>query len=448
MLVTQPADAGRKKSAEPDLNAVAHHLLGASLTTDGAWDKLEELCDDIGHRISGSPALERAVDWGAERMDEDGLKVTKEEVLVPRWIRGTQRATLLDPVEQPLRILTLGGSEPTPKGGLTAPVVVLDDFEQLDSVDVKGKIVLWDVPFTTYGPTVQYRTRGASKAGAHGAVASLVRSVTPSSLDTPHTGAMRYADDDEARIPTAAVTVETATQIRRLTERHDTIRMSLELTPRFEDDAVSHNVVGEIVGREAPDEIIVMGCHLDSWDVGQGAQDDGAGCVAVMQAGALLAALPTAPRRTVRVVLFTNEENGLRGGTAYAEAHADENHIAAMEADTGAGTPQGLRVDARGDDGPDEARAKAAIAKLDVLRGWLEPLEATNLTPSFSGADIGPLVSTGVLGFGLQQDTTGYWPIHHTEADTLEKVDPQSLRRMVATMALTAWYLAEAPEPL
>jgi carboxypeptidase Q len=203
------------------------------------------------------------------------------------------------------------------------------------------------------------------------------------------------------------------------------------------------------VGRSAPEQIVLLGCHLDSWDVGQGAQDDGGGCSIVMEAVRLIGTLPVPPRRTVRVVLFTNEENGLRGATAYAEAHAGEHHVAALESDTGTGYASGFRVDVRHEDPQEQARRQEAVlAGLAPVLPYLAPLDADTLRLNYGGADIGPLVKTGVVGFGVDHDTTGYWPIHHTDADTVDKVDPAALRQALAATAVLAYALAESPEPL
>lgn len=453
-LLLLPTDAIAKKGKRglqaPDIDDVGAQLLGRALTSDEAWDKLEELCDDIGHRLSGTPQLEAAVEWGAARMAGDGLEVHTEEVQVPHWVRGKEKLTLLGDVDRELDVLALGRSVGTPVGGIEGDVIVVDSWEHLESLgkEVQGKIVVYDVPFTTYGETVQYRGGGAVEAAKHGAIAALVRSVTPESLDTPHTGAMRPYQEGVPEIPAAAITVEAAAQFRRMQDREITPRVRLELGAKMLDDRPSHNVIGEVKGREKPDQVVILACHLDSWDVGQGAQDDGAGCVAAMEAGRLIGELGVAPRRTVRVVLYTNEENGLMGGKTYAEVHGDEPIVAALEMDTGAGQPFGWRVDVRRESEEEAASLQQeAIEALAPVQRLLSNIGADQLIPRFSGADIGPLVERGVLGLGLQQDTTGYWPIHHTEADTLDKIDPEMLRRNVATMAVTAWWLAEVETP-
>jgi carboxypeptidase Q len=348
-------------------------------------------------------------------------------------------------------MLGLGNSIGTPPGGIEADVVVVGSFDELTALGdaVLGKIVLFDVPFTTYGATVQYRSRGADAASRQGAVAALVRSVTPVSLSTPHTGAMRYSGDEGTHpLPAAAVSVEDAGRMRRLQERGTTPRVRLEMSGKMDGEAPSANVVGEVRGRTKPHEIVVLGCHLDSWDVGTGAQDDGAGCVVAMEAARLISTLDRKPARTIRVVLYTNEENGLKGAAAYATDHADEleHHVAAIESDTGAGRPLGYRVHIKAPETEEDAPTAEQIRALAVLNSLvplLEPLGATATELNSAGADMGPLISAGVPGLGMRHDMTGYWPIHHTEADTVDKIDEILLRKNVASMAVVAYALAD-----
>ncbi len=452
-LLLIPGPAHARKKATPAPVAAPAQLIGEALTSEVSWLRLEHLCDRIGHRLSGSPALDQAIAWAQDAMNQDALaNVRAEPVTVPVWVRGHERLTQLSPREQELDVLALGGSVGTPEGGVEADVLVVSSFDELDALpdaEIAGRIVLFDVPFTTYGATVQYRGHGASAAARRGAVAALVRSVTPVSLDTPHTGNMEY-DEDAPRIPAAAVTVEAASRMHRLQEAGAPARVRLELGSHDAGTAPSANVVGEVMGRELPDEIVVVGCHLDSWDVGQGAQDDGGGCVSALEVGRLIARLPQAPRRTVRIVLFTNEENGLAGGRAYAQAHAGERHVAAIESDTGTGAAAGFSLDVRRT-GPeagrysdqDEAAYEVLVEQLQAVRPLLAPLQADGFRQSYAGSDIAPLIATGTPGFGVDHDTTGYWPIHHTEADTLDKIDPIVFRRNAAAMAVLTWWLAE-----
>ncbi len=453
-LLAGSVEAGKPSATQaPSIEEGAAILLGRALSSPEAWNDLAYLCDHVGHRLTGSPGLGKAVAWGAETMREDGLEVSLEPVMVPSWIRGEEHVRMLAPVERELNVLTLGGSVGTDDDGLEGEVMVVGSFEELEARadEVPGKVVLFDDPWRDYGQAVQYRGHGASRAAEHGGIAALVRSPTPVSLGTPHTGGMRY-DDGIERVPAVAVTTEDASWMRRLVEGGETVRVSMRLGAHDAPDVLSHNPVGELRGREHPEQVVVLGCHLDSWDVGQGAQDDGAGCVAAMQAGRLLASLPVAPRRSVRVVLFVNEELGLSGGKAYAKAHADElgDIVAAIEADTGAGQPLGFRVDLRdpATGERDEARTQAVIEALQPWMDSLAPVGAQSLEASWSGADISPMVKQGVPGFGLKHDTSGYWPIHHTVADTLDKIEPDLLARNVAAMTLMAWILAETPERL
>jgi hypothetical protein len=381
-------------------------------------------------------------------------------------VRGEEHAAALAPVEKSLSILGLGGSVGTPPEGVTGDVVVARSFDELAALGeakVKGRIVLFDVPFTTYGDTVKYRGGGASAAAKLGAAAVLVRSVGPISYDTPHTGALSYRPD-APKIPAASITIEDSTWIARLGARGETVRVRLAMGAHTLPDAPSANVVGEVRGREKPDEVVLLGAHLDSWDVGQGAQDDGVGVAIVTEAARLIAKLDARPKRTVRVVLFTNEENGLRGGKAYREAHRAElgHFVAAVETDSGNGRVKGFQVDARLPE-PDAAQSASGapptvsperrqaqririvggLAHVARLVGPLEPLGATAVTGGHAGADIDALVGDGVLGIGVNHDTTHYWDVHHTRADTFEKIDLAALRHNVAAVTSLAFQLAD-----
>lgn len=423
----------------------ARRLIEAAATTKPtAWDRLAELTDTFGHRLSGSASLEAALRWGAEQMRADGLEnVRLEPVMVPRWVRGRESAELVAPLHGELALLGLGNSVGTPPEGIEADVAVVtsfDDLERLGRSGVEGRIVLYDVPYTRYGETVEYRSSGASRAAALGARAVLLRSVGPIGLRTPHTGALRYADD-APRIPAAAVTVEDAQRLRRLHERGQKPRVRLRMEARFEADAPSANLVGEIVGRESPHEVVLVGGHIDSWDVGTGAMDDGAGCVMTWQALALVKRLGLRPRRTLRVVLFTNEENGLRGGLAYRDAHLAElaDHVAALESDSGGFRPLGF-----GFSGGDAARATVR-----AVAGLLEPLHATRVKGEGGGADIGPLARAGGVPT-LSLDVAGerYFVYHHTPADTLERLEPEHLAQGAAAVAVMGYVLADLEQRL
>ncbi|MCW5801270.1 MAG: M20/M25/M40 family metallo-hydrolase [Deltaproteobacteria bacterium] len=419
----------------------------------GAWAKLAQLADQIGHRLSGSPELDRAIAWAVQAMKSDGHDVRTEPVMVPHWVRGVEEGAVVAPVVRTLKLIGLGGTVPTPKGGITAPVVVVRSWDELEaSADrVKGAIVLYDVAMPAwtedkgsgYGDVAPFRTRGPSRAAKLGAAAVLMRSVTARSLRSPHTGALSY-DPALPKIPAAAVTVEDAEQIARLAAAGPvTVRLRLESQQL--PDAPSANVLGELRGRELPDEVVVIGAHLDSWDVGQGAHDDGAGCVTMMQALTVLRRLGLQPRRTIRVVLFTNEENGLRGGRAYAETHRDElgKTVLAVEADAGGFPPRGFSLEAKPEVAP---RALARLQQIvSLYRPGLGPLHAR---AGHGGADISPMVPAGVPTVGLEVDGRLYFDYHHSEADTLDKVDPVHLADDVAAVAVLAFVAADLPERL
>jgi Zn-dependent M28 family amino/carboxypeptidase len=385
-------------------------------------------------------------------MKDDGHDARTEPVMVPRWVRGVERAAITAPVERPLVVLGLGGSVATPKGGLTAPVVVVRSWAELDqkAAQVKGAIVLYDVALPAwdaekgsgYGEVAQFRSRGPSRAAQHGAVGVLMRSVTAHSLRTPHTGALRY-DPAHPKVPAAAITIEDSQLIARLAEAGPvTVRMQLESQDLGE--APSANVIGELRGRERPDEIVVIGAHIDSWDVGQGAHDDGAGCVQMMQALTTLRRLGLVPRRTIRVVLFTNEENGLRGARAYAEAHAAElpRTVLALEADSGGFAPRGFSVELKPELAP------RVLPRITQIASLLRSVGPIKVTAGHSGADLTPLIPAGVLGVGLVTHGSHYFDYHHTEADTLDKVDPAQLADGVAAAAVLAYVVADLPDRL
>ena len=422
----------------------AARIVGAALTDDTAYRRLAYLSDRIGNRLSGSAQLEEAIRWALAEMRRDGLdNVRAERVLVPHWVRGEESAELVEPVRRRLSMLGLGNSVGTPPEGITAEALVVHSFDELDALGerVRGRMVVYNVPFTTYGETVQYRGAGASRAAKYGAVAALIRSVGPISLQTPHTGALRYADD-QPKIPAAALTIEGVETLDRMQARGERIQLRLKMDAKFLPDAESANVVAELKGRERPDEIVVVGGHLDSWDVGTGSTDDGGGCLAAWEAVRLLKTLGLRPRRTIRVVLFTNEENGVRGGNGYRDAHRDElpKHLLAIESDNGVSRPQGFAL-------AKEAKplVRATIREIATL---LAGIKADRVADDGGETDIGPIMREGVPGMGLSVDTSHYFDIHHTEADTMDKIDPHHLALCVATMAVMAYVVADMPARL
>ncbi len=435
-LAAQPANAIPAKYRETANRIIA----AAQADSAGAWNRIAELTDRFGHRLSGSEALEAAIAWTAVTMRADGLdNVRTEKVMVPHWVRGEESLALVSPRRQLMPMLGLGGSIATPAGGITADVMVVASFEELSAraSEARGKIVLYDAEWQSYGYNGAFRRQGAIAAAKAGAVASLARSAGPYSMRTPHTGNMSY-EDGVTQIPHASVTAEDALMMRRMIERGETVRVTLRMNARTLPDAPSANVMGELRGREKPEEIVVMGGHIDSWDVGQGAMDDAGGVVVAWEAIRLLKKLGLTPRRTIRVVGWTNEENGGRGGAAYRDMHQEETHQLAIESDGGVFSPLGF-----GFSGSDDARTI-----VEAMGSLLTPINAGTIGPSGGGADIGPLMETGVPGMGLNVDGTRYFWFHHTDADTPDKLDPAEVQRCVAVMAVMAYIAADLEQSL
>ena len=420
-------------------SSTATQILDAARTDNGAYEKLVYLCDRIGNRLSGSPGLDKAISWAKAEMTRDGLvNVSTPTVKVPHWVRGQESASITAPIERPLTMLGLGGSVGTGRGPVTAEVVVAHDFnelERLGKAKVEGKIVLFNMPWEGYGRTVQYRGRGSSAVAKLGGVAMLIRSVTGLSLQSPHTGALNY-EAGVTQIPAAAITVEDAQLIDRLTARGETVKVRLQMSARTLPDAESANVIGEVLGSEKPEEVVVIGGHIDSWDVGQGAQDDGSGIVTAMQAAALIKKLGLKPKRTIRVVLFTNEENGGAGGRAYREmvGAGIKNHVAAIEMDGGAEKLSGYGMD------------KRILDRFQGVAKLLAQVGADKFTEGGGGADIGPLLKDGVPGLSPHTAGGHYFDWHHTQSDTVDKIKPEELREHVGAMAVMAFILADMPE--
>jgi len=421
--------------------ATADKLIDAALADTEGYNRLAYLCYRIGHRLSGSPGLEKAIAWSVETMKAAGLSnVRVIPAKVPHWVRGAESARMLTPLDRPLHMLGLGMSIGTPPGGITADVVAVSTFDELAKLGrtkIQGKIVLYNEEYRGYGPTRVYRATGAARAAEFGAVAALVRSATPLAMQIPHTGEMNY-DERQPKIPAAALSPEDAMMMARLVGDGVPVKVHLEMGAQLLPDADSGNVIGEIPGREHPEEVVVMGGHIDSWDVGQGAQDDGAAIIASLQAVALMKKLGLQPRRTIRVAFWVNEENGGRGGVAYREFVGDKigNHVAAIEMDGGAEAPRGFGagVDA------------ASMAMLQQIGKLLERVGAGEITGGGGGADIAPLLRDGVPGLGERTVGTRYFDWHHTEADTLDKVDPEDFRKNVAALAVMGYVLADMPE--
>ncbi len=400
------------------------------------------MCDTFGPRFTGSTNLESAIDWCLAEMKLDGFQnVRGEEVTVPRWVRGNESAELLLPRRRVLPMLGLGGSVGTPAEGIIADVLVVTGFDDLKqrAAEAKGKIVLFNVPFTEYRETVIVRTQGAIHAAQAGAVASLIRSVGPFSMQTPHTGGMSYADGIK-KIPHVALSLEDANMLSRMAIRGEPIRVRLKMEARTLVDGVSRNVIAEIPGTEKPEEIVIVSGHIDSWDVGQGAMDDGGGCLAAWEAARLILKLGLRPRRTVRVVLWTNEENGMRGARQYAKRHkaALAKHTLAIESDAGVFQPTGFGFLGSG-------------RGMEIIQGvakLLDPIGAAGIAKGCRGADVLKLVSGGVPVMHLEVDREKYFWFHHTDADTIDKLDLGEFNSCVAAMAVMAYVIADLPETL
>jgi len=438
----------------------ADKLIAAALSDQEGLQRLQYLCDRIGNRLSGSASLERAITWAADEMKKAGLEnVQTPAVKVPHWIRGKESAVMLAPVEKPLTMIGLGMSVGTPKDGVAADVVVADDFDQLTALgrdNVAGKIVLFNPEWKGYGQTVQYRTSGASRAAQLGAVAVLVRSMTGHSLQTPHTGAMIYAEG-VVKIPAAALSVEDAAMIERLVRSGVPVRVRLSMEAHQAADADSHNVIGEIRGREKPDEVVVLGGHIDSWDIGQGANDDGSGIIATLQAVALIKKLGLQPRRTIRVVFWVNEENGTAGGRAYRAMLGDamSKHVAAIEMDGGAEKPLGFGFGSGGQERAGTRRrtrnpapSAAAFARVVEIGKLLQGIGGGVISPGGDEADTAPLLAEGVPGLAVRTVGTHYFDWHHTDADSFDKIVPREFQENVAALAVMTYVLADMPETL
>ena len=434
-------------------------LQRAALNSDYAYRQVAHLSNNIGPRLSGSAQAAKAVEYVAAALKALGCEVRLEKVMVPHWVRGEETGALLqfpgqaEGTTQKIILCALGASVPTPADGITAHVVVAKNFDELKSLGrdkVAGKIVLFNHPFDkqmaaqghggdAYGEAVVYRSDGASAAARLGAVAALIRSVGGAEYRLPHTGQMKYADD-APRIPAGAVTAEDADLIASLV-RQGPVQMRLVLTPQQLPDVESYNVIADIKGSEHPEQIVIVSGHLDSWDLGTGAIDDGAGVAVSMETANLVRKLHLKPKRTIRVIAWMNEENGLMGSKAYAKDHEAEmqNHFAAIETDGGAGHPVGLYLKAKS-----EVKAMLAPVAAILQESGAGALKLTE----HAGADIEPLDKAGVPTFAPIQDNRFYFNYHHTAADTLDKIVPKELAETSAVVAVTAYALANAEQPL
>jgi len=437
------AGAKSTRSSAPALDPADAALRDQALASDLAFQLVASLTNEVGARPAGSAGNARAVEWGVATMKRLGFdEVHTEPVTVPHWVRGENSGEIMAPWPHAAALTALGGSVGTPEEGITAEVVAfptLEAFQSADDEKVRGKIVFLDRHMERtrdgrgYGETVPIRRDGPAVGGSKGALAVLIRSVATGSHRLPHTGATRYGD--APKIPAAALSVPDADLLAAEVASGQPVRFHLKLTSRTLPDETSANVIGEVRGSTHPEEIVLLGAHLDSWDLGTGAIDDGAGCAIVLATAKLLAGLPHRPARTLRVVLFANEEFGLSGGRAYAKAHEAElgKHVLGMEADLGSGRVWGVR-------------AATSPAGTDLLKSVARDLGLEwNETPADGGADLSPLEAARVPLADLAQDASAYFNDHHTADDTLDKVDPKDLAQVVSSFAVLVSRVASSP---
>jgi len=405
--------------------------------TNQAWERLAVLCDDYGPRLSGSQNLERALDWINDMLLKDGFdSVWSEPVMVPKWVRIHEECQLIYPRSKSIPVLSFGGSVSTPQRGITAEVLVVNSFDDLEHKKdkVKGRIVVFNPPFEGYGKTVQYRWIGAVRAAQYGAVAALCRAVSPMSMNNPHTGVMHY-EDSVPKIPFASISEEDALLLERFQKRGITPKVFLNIHTADSGMSPSRNLIAEIRGAVYPNEIIAFGGHIDSWDVGSGAHDDAGGCVASWQALKIIKDLGLRPKRTLRLVFWVNEENGLKGGIKYAELHKHENHRLLFEFDSGVFPPNRI-----GFSGPDSLWEKV-LSFGDLLRKFYPELK---IQKGGGGVDISPMTQLGFPGSSLGTNDGGkYFWYHHSHKDTPDKVDPKDLNDCSAVIAMFIYLFSE-----
>jgi len=449
ITVAGPAAAGDDDKLHSDDSQMVDAIFDEALVSGETYRLLDSLCNHIGPRLSGSENAAKAVAWTQQIMHDYGFdRVFLQEIMVPHWERGsTARAVAHDPgsgSDIDLSVIAIGGSVATPAGGVTAEVVEvhsLAEVAELGRDTIAGKIVFYSRPFEqrniltgrSYGRAVDQRVQGATQAAKYGAVAVVIRSVSSAFDDAPHTGALRYADGTD-RIPAAALGVQSALRLSALLKQQKSVELSLQLDCRWLPDAKSYNVIGEITGSEFPQEIILVGGHLDSWDVGQGAHDDGAGSMHAITAVRTLQKLGYRPRHTLRTVLFMNEENGLRGGRKYAELAKQngEKHLVLIESDAGGFTPRGFGV-------------SAADSVIDKMRTWLPHFDNNTITyirKGGGGADIGPLHrAQDVPSVGFIPDSQRYFDLHHSPHDVFAAVNRRELELGTASIAALIYFI-------
>lgn len=436
-------------TAQNNDSLVLRSIYSKALTDAKCYNHLKELCTTIGGRLSGSPEAQKAVEWTYKIMKQSGADtVYLQECMVPHWVRGEKEAAkiiIAKGKEFTVPICALGGSVATPAAGLTAGVIEIKNWDEMPmrANEIKGKIVFYNRPmesthihtFHAYGTAVDQRWKGASEAVKYGAVGVVVRSVTLAKDDNPHTGVMKYLDSLQKQIPACAISTNGADTLSALLKNNPGINFYFKMNCKTLHDEKSYNVVAELRGTEHPEEIIVVGGHLDAWDNGDGAHDDGAGIVQSIEVIRLFKMLGIKPKRTIRAVAFMNEENGGRGGAKYAEIAKlkKEKHIAAIESDAGGFSPIGFTMDV----------APEVKTKINNYERLFKPYGVHNFSLHGGGADIGPLKEQGVALFGLLPDSQRYFDYHHTAIDTFDKINKRELELGAASMASLVYLLSE-----
>ncbi|MDP1676935.1 MAG: M28 family peptidase [Bacteroidota bacterium] len=434
-------------TAQQSHSEIAIQIKDKGLEELSAFEMLKDLTGNVGNRLSGSKNYEKAVMWGKQMLYKAGAdSAWLEPVMIPHWVRGEEKSSLVlvNKKKIELSICALGGSVGTSKNGVSAKVIEVKSFEEVKMLGdkAKGKIIFYNrsfdrtnvSPFQAYGGAVNQRTNGAIEAAKVGAIAVLVRSITPALDDEPHTGVMHYADSIP-QIPAAAISTIDAEMLSKELKQQNVSSVNIKLSCKTYPDVLSYNVIGEIRGSEKPEEIVLVGGHLDSWDKGTGAHDDGSGIVHSIEVIQLIKSLELKPKRTIRAVLYANEENGLKGGYAYAARtnNKNEKHIAAIESDAGGTSPRGFGVNT------DSVR----FEKINSYSSLLAIVNAEKIRKGGGGADISTLEKFGTVLIGLSPDPQRYFDYHHSHNDTIDKVHPRELELGAIAMAILAWTISQ-----
>ncbi|XP_068179855.1 carboxypeptidase Q-like [Antennarius striatus] len=438
---TAKKDIGAEVAGYADVSKMIIDLAVSGGAQNRSYRRLADFTDTIGNRVSGSHNLDMAIKYMYNAMSQDGLNVHLEPVKIPHWVRGKESAEMIVPRAKNLAILGLGSSVGTPPEGIKAEVLVVESFEELKlrASEAVGRIVVFNQPFVRYGETVAYRSHGASEASKVGAVATLIRSITPFSINSPHTGHQDYQKGVK-QIPTACIAIEDAELMWRMAQRGQTIIVRLQMEAKNLPDADSFNTVAEIKGWQHPEQVVLLSGHLDSWDVGQGAMDDGGGAMISWEALSLIKDLGLRPRRTLRTVLWTGEEQGGIGAAQYYDLHKVNisNFDLVMESDAGTFAPVALQFKG----------SEAAQKVMEEVVKLLAPINTTKLETGADGTDISLWMQAGVPGASLHVADSRYFWFHHTEGDTMTVQDPREMNLCSALWATVAYVVADLEDML